>query len=139
MTPEASREGVTAAGEKTEANQVIALFDEIIEVLELERTAIAKLDAISVTRFAQVKKELAQKLRAVDFRTLAHDPSHGVLRARARRMQQLGLVNAALLEDAQASIADALGLAETPVTYDRRARQRGISSQPLSFYRVRRA
>ena len=99
------------------------LLDDLVQVLHDERDAIVALDAEGVARATAAKGALMQELRALlPASGLGQSPSIESVRVRARRVYELAVANAALLDDAKGAMEVALGVPARSVTYDRRAR-----------------
>ena len=101
---------------------------EALALLEREREAIVALDATAIQRAAEQKRELADKL--LMFKVPDNSRNRN-LHDRGRKLHEMALANAALLDDAQSTMAEALGLSEAAITYDRHARTKAGASTPL--------
>ncbi|MBI4509604.1 MAG: hypothetical protein HY698_08195 [Deltaproteobacteria bacterium] len=121
------------------AEHVAALLAELVDVLHLERAAIVAIDANGVSAAAARKEEIVASLSKADAGPLPKDhPLRGLLASRSQKARELALANAALLDDVQSVMSEALGIVDKPATYDRRAR-RSYSPGATTHFGVRSA
>jgi hypothetical protein len=91
-------------------------------LLEQERAAVGALDRAALCRVSEQKLLVLQQVR--EGLAALGSPPGAALSAACARLLAHAEANAALLEDAWATVAQALGLRELAGTYDARARQR---------------
>lgn len=127
-----------AVEDEADLREVRRILDHLDETLDRERTAVATLDPMALTRIGQEKQRATEDLQAILDRALDSDPAVAVVRRdddvmRALRIEverrlievrAAATVNATLLAETASAVAEALGLRTENNTYDARARVR---------------